>query len=647
MSKYLWWFVFCAFPQPGLMAQSEYPPLARTLTSAALTSAYAALHTNSYEAAVAAFREAIEAAPSRADIRKDLAYTLLKIGENEAALEQFEHAMNLDPADQNVALEFAFLSFERRTDPIPSKALARRVFDRIRRTGNAVAEQAFQNIDRPLREGIAKWKDALEIGPESFSAHYELAQLAEQRDEFPLAAAQYLKAREMMPTRVSVLIDLARVYKALNLEDEEMSVLLAASRSGEPRTAERARELLPARYPYVYEFRLALQLDPANTNLHRELAYLLLAMNDTAAAEAEFHSITRSSPEDLLSAAQLGFLYLARNDRAAAMPLFQRVLDGNDAALAARVRAVIEPHLMVQSRAQSMAERSLKAGFLKDALRYLNIAHEAHPGDYDVMLKLGWTYNMLHDDRTAIQWFDLARQSPDASVANEASRAYENLRPETKLFRTTAWILPFYSTRWHDLFAYGQIKTELNTGHFRIRPYLSMRLIADTKPVAQDQPLSERSFIAGVGLSTQWRRFTGWAEAGSAISYTRVSMRPDYRGGLSWARGWTNERKFFAELNADEVFISRFGNDWLSYVQSRLGYRWIVLQSNLTADSNRQHWANFVEAGPGVRFHIPSTPNKLLFSVNFMRGFYLVSDGNPSHSSFSDLRAGFWYAITK
>jgi tetratricopeptide (TPR) repeat protein len=630
MPKYLWLVVACAFSQAALYAQPEFAPLSR---------AYEALHSRSYNDAVAAFLDASRAAPSRADIRKDLAYTYLKIGENESALEQFQAAMNLDPSDQAVALEFAFLSFERKSDPIPSKALARRIFDRIRRAGSATAEQAFQNIDRPLCEGIAKWTEALEIGPPTFSAHLELAQLAEQRDDLPLAAAHYLKARELLPARVNVLLDLARVYKGLSLGDEEMAALLAASRSGEPRTAESARELLPARYPYVYEFRRALQLDPANTNLHRELAYLLLAMNDKGTAETEFEAITRSAPDDLLSAAQLGFLYLTRNNRAAAMPLLQRVLDGNDAALAARVRSVVDPYLM--------ADRSLKAGFLKDALRYLTAAHKNDPYDYDVMLKLGWTCNMLHDDRSAIEWFARARRSPDAAVAREASTAYENLRPETALFRTTAWVLPLYSSRWNDVFGYGQIKTELNTGHLKVRPYVSLRLIADTKPSPQNQALSERSFIAAVGLAARWRRLTAWGEAGSAINYTTSSMRPDYRGGVSWARGWTSENKFFAEANADEVFISRFGNDWLSYLQSRLGYRFLMLQSNLTVDSNRQHWANFVETGPGVRVHAPGTPKSLLFSVSFMRGYYLVGDGYPLHSSFNDLRAGFWYAITK
>ena len=32
----------------------------------------------------------------------------------------------------------------------------------------------------------------------------------------------------------------------------------------------------------------------------------------------------------------------------------------------------------------------MKAGYLKDALKYLTIAHENDPVDFSVMLKLGW-----------------------------------------------------------------------------------------------------------------------------------------------------------------------------------------------------------------------------------------------------------------
>src|SRR6266436_3621539 len=78
----------------------------------ALESAYTALQTRSYEAAIELFHQAITAEPNRAGIRKDLAYTYLKVGEPESARTQFGEAMRIDPEDTHVALEYAFLCNE-------------------------------------------------------------------------------------------------------------------------------------------------------------------------------------------------------------------------------------------------------------------------------------------------------------------------------------------------------------------------------------------------------------------------------------------------------------------------------------------------------------------------------------------------------
>ena len=671
------------------VARAQVPGPAPDPAYAPLNDAYEQLRGLHYDQAIASFLKGIDAAPARASIRKDLAYTYLKVGENEAARDRFGEAMRLDPSDTHVALEYAFLCFETK-----KQAEARRIFDRIRKTGDAsaraTAELAFQNIDAPLKAGIEQWSRAVAASPENFSAHYDLASFAEQRDELDLAAEHYLKAWRILPQRKSILLDMGRVYKAAGKPDRANAALLAASRGGEPRTAESARELLPARYPYVYEFRSALELDPANVELHRELAYLLLRMGQKKEAEQEFKLITETSHDDLLSFAQLGFLHLGRNENLQAMPLLDRVLTGGDPELARRVRAAVRiaPELVKRDTNSGpkplepedpllMAERSMKAGYLKDAIRYLSLAHEVNPVDASVMLKLGWTYNLLHNDNEAIRWFARARKSPDPKISLEAGRAYTNLRPSLERFRTTAWLFPFYSTRWRDMFSYGQIKTEVKLGNLPFRPYVSTRFIGDTRrkidgvqQVALPQYLSESSFIVGVGVASRyWHGIVAWGEAGEAVSYlSRPSagrrMVPDYRGGISFARGWGRNMRSeiggaFFETNADGVFVSRFGNDSLAYSQSRFGYTshpierlaglqtQIYLNGNITADVKRQPWANFVEAGPGVRFRWSWMPPSLVFSVNVMRGVYLLNAGNPRSPNFYDLRIGFWYAITR
>ena len=624
-----------------------------------LSRAFDSLRARDYDAAIPLFLQAIDAAPARSSIRKDLAYTYLKIGENDRARAQFAEAMRLDPADNQVALEYAFLCHEAK-----EQAQARRIFDRIRKTGNTTAEQAFRNIDTPLAAGIVRWKAAIAGGAYNFSAHFELATLAEQRDELVLAAEHYEKAWRILPGRRSVLVDLGRVWKALDREQDSIAALLAASRGGEPRAAELARELLPSRYPYVPEFRGALDLDPSNAELHRELAYLLLRMQQQPDAEREFRVLADTVPDDLLSATQLGFLLYARGERAAAQPLFDRVMAGNDEDLANRVRAVLRLPQVLKALppekqaasidARIMAERSIKAGYLKDALQYLQLAHQADPGDFDIMLKLGWTLNILRQDRDAIPWFDLARQSPDPQIAAEAMRAWRSLRAANARFRTSGWLFPIYSTRWRDLFSYGQMRTEVRTAR-GIRLYASVRFIGDTRVTVgttSPQYLSESSFIFGIGVTTEpWHGITAWAEAGTAVSYLRGGALPDYRAGFSAARAAGRSLRsekpgWFADATLDGVFISRFGNDFLIYQQTRGGYTLGPAQffwnANVTGDSQSQTWANLFETGPGVRFAPPFFPRSAYFTVSYLRGMYLID-----HRYFTDLRAGFWYAFSR
>jgi Flp pilus assembly protein TadD len=628
---------------------------------APLTRAYTALRARDYDPAIAAFLQAIAASPARPDIRKDLAYAYLKIGENLLAREQFRQARQLDPADTQVAMEYAFLCFETK-----EQAQARRIFDRIRKTPGPsakTAEQAFQNIDGPLADGIERWTQAIAKGGSNFSAHFELATLAEQRDQLSLAAEHYEKAWRLLPDRRSVLVDLGRVWLALDRLDDADAALLAASRGGEPRAAELARELLPTHYPFVDDFRRALVLDPANTELRRELGYLLLRMDFPLQAEQEFRSLTELAPSDLLAATQLGFLLYGHGDRAAAQPLFERVLAGKDEDLANRVRSVLRiPQLVKASTAAQpasidakvMAERSIKAGYMKDALKYLQVAHEDDPGDFAVMLKLGWTYNVLHQDLSAVRWFDLARKSSDPQIATEAATAWHSLRAGTERFRTTAWLFPIFSTRWHDLFSYGQVKTEVRTS-LPLRPYLSVRFVGDirqTVGTVAPQYLSESAFIVGAGVSTvPWQGITAWAEAGNSIGYLTRHMLPDYRGGVSMARALRSEStNWFADTTIDALFVSRFGNDFLAYAQNRLGYTagpsglrtQLYWNANLTLDSKRQDWANFVETGPGLRFTSSRMPKSMYLTVNALRGAYLIN----ARSHFTDLRTGLWYAIT-
>ena len=219
------------------------------------------------------------------------------------------------------------------------------------------------------------------------------------------------------------------------------------------------------------------------------------------------------------------------------------------------------------------------------------------------------------------------------------------------------------------------MKTELRIGELPIRPYLSVRFAGDTRRTLDGtagfgaQYLSETSFILAAGIATKpWRGLGGWFEAGEAMKYLGSrkdvsAMIPDYRGGLAFARGFghllsPSAHGWFAETTNDGLFVSRFQNDLLLYSQNRTGYTMRSAEAsgfqaqvywnwNLTKDYRGEPWANFVENGPGMRFRFHPLPSSMVFSVNAVRGNYLIREGNPRGPVFYDLRAGFWYAITR
>jgi tetratricopeptide (TPR) repeat protein len=662
MAKWLWLAVVVS--GGGAAAQED-----------AAAQAYAALREKDYDKAEERFRKALAVQTDNTGLRKELAYTLLKMGETEAARDEFAQVLRVSPEDEHSAMEYAFLCNETK-----QVAEARRIFKRLSGSSadatRKTAFEAFRNIDASLEQTIARCQRALEHNPDDYSAHAELAAAADRRDEYKLAAAHYHRAWLLRPSERGLLVDLGRMLQASGDVEAARAAWLAASRGGQPRAAEQAREQLPSRYPYAAEFEKAIEMDPSNLELGRELAFLYLAVGEPAKAETQLLKVLDIAPDDLLSLAQVGLLRLGRGERDAAMPMLEKVMRGKDEELARRVKEALNP---AQSPAKTgasslrrnkeMGDRSYQAGYLNDALRYYRAALEEAPGDAEAQLKLGWTYNMLRQDEEAIRWFDMARKSPDPGPKSEAERAWRNLRSASARVRTTAWAFPMFSSRWHEGFTYGQVKSELRIGKLPLRPYLSLRLMGDFQRAGSTlnpQYLSESSVVLGAGVVTSaWRGLVAWAEAGSAVRYRDRSdiarIAPDYRGGISFAKLFgkgihSRQAGWFFETNKDIAVLSRFRWDLLFYTQNRAGYtlpalgplEWqAVWNVNLTADRNREPWANFTDTGPGLRFRLKRMPASMVWSLDWLRGAYWIREGNPFQAVYHDIRAGFWYAVTR
>ena len=660
------------------------PPKNSEPERASLNRAYELLREKKYLLAIDQLVTAIQAAPRRTDIRKELAYAYLKVGERELAREMFEQALQLEPQDLRAALELAFLCYE-----TGQEARALELLDLVRRSGDEeskkTAGETLARVDSALRASIEQWDAAVKQDAGNRAARLELASYLEKHREPERAAEQYLAAWRLPRRRDETLLGLARSRHDAGDGEGAVGAWLLASRSPDTRIAERARSRLPARQPFAGEYRKALELDPANTTLRRELAFLWLAVAQAGQAIQEFEAVVRQDTKDMLAAAQLGLLYMERNQPALARPLLEKVAAGPDAGLARKAREALtkssngssarrtpvshRPGSETAQPHKALGEKSLALSYLNDALREFQIAHEIDPGDSDVALKLGVVHNILHDDREALRWFREAMNSDDPAVAAEAKRNYNNLAPQFQRVQVSLWTLPMFSTRYHDAFDYAQLKAELRLGSVPVHPYLSLRLVGDWKRKTGEplpQFLSESSLIGAVGVRTSvWQGFMLWAEAGEAGSYLHKPppgtprLGPDYRGGVAWSRNFGaslggESRGAFAEVNVDAVFLSRFQNNLINYWQMRHGYRLpqlgplrsqVFWNTNVTFDRLRQYYANFVELGPGVRFRVPRISPPLDVTISGLRGVYLVNEYNPRKPNYYDLRVGLWYSM--
>jgi tetratricopeptide (TPR) repeat protein len=636
-----------------------------------LSAAYQALAGKDYDNAAGRFQRALPLAPRRADIRKELGYVYLKMGDTPAARDMFEQASALDPGDEHVALELAFLCHETRQE-----ARALQLFRKLASSEDPqvrdTARTAFANVDRELGQAVERWTEAARADTGNRSVQLELAGLLEKRGEPSQAAEHYLAAwaipSEDRPWEILLLLADAR--QAAGDSEGAIGAWLLASRSVDVRIAETAKDRLPGRFPYAAEFRRALDLDPANSRLRRDLAYLLLQVNLREEALREFERVVADDPGDLLAAAQLADFLLARNNPAEAVRLLERAVQSPDETVAGRAGERLRQIREQEARPhRELGEKSLNQSYLQDARRELLRAYEINPQDFSVALQLGVVHNLMQQDREAVRWFRIASQSPNREVAAQAEQSYRNLEPQFRRVTTSVWSLPMFSTRYRDLFNYSQIKTEFHIDRLPLHPYLSLRFFGDVRQrTGGDRPqfLSENALVAAAGVRAQIRpRLVLWAEGGETFHYLgkrparEPRAGPDYRGGLSWfhSRGASlggSEPGRFLEANADAVFVSRFDNNTIGYLQLRPGYRLpgsgslraqVFWNFNLTIDAKRLYWANFVETGPGLRLRVPGVSPPMDLSISFVRGVHLINDFNPRRPNYFDLRVSLWYAM--
>jgi tetratricopeptide (TPR) repeat protein len=569
-------------------------PAGRLAAAAYAEQAYAELRLGHYDAAVAGFRESLAVDGGQAHLRKDLAYTLLKRGDREEAREEFERALELDPKDERAALEYGFLCYETRR-----VQAARRTFLRLRESGNEevrrTAAEAFERVDGPLREGLERWSEAIRLAPRQWSAHEELARLAEAADRLELAAEHYEHAWRLRPSQDSLLLDLARVWQGLGEEERARQALARAWRDGPPRVAETAREMLAGGVPAETEVALA-RPEP-------EEAEEVYAAPPLGAREMGERSLAGSYLNDAYR-----YFREAHDDNPADGEVALKL--GITSNLLRRDREALKWFALARRSAEPSIARSAEAAYEALAPSYQKVSFSAWSIPY---YSSRWGGAFLYGQAKAEWKAGRLPVTPYLSVrfVGDTAGRLEG-RPMGALFLSENSVIPAVGLRRRingNAFAWAEAGQAVS--------YRGRRA---------DAALSIADYRGGVSLLKGWGRLLG-AE----------------RGGR------------FMETNVDGVYASRFGDDLLLYVQNRTGYTfgrgrggWQVqahVAWNITADRRGEYWGNIVEAGPGVRLVLPGLPRGMSWRAEVLRGAHLVNTANPWGPNYWDFRTGIWYAF--
>jgi tetratricopeptide (TPR) repeat protein len=493
---------------------------------------------------------------------------------------------------------------------------------------------------------------------ETESARDQFGEAARQDSSDHLAGLEYGFLCHETGRRREALLVFDRLRKAAEGEQRE--------------TAEKAfRSIEEALTAGIAQWTEAARQNPSADSVHEELARLLEERGDFSDSEKHYLEALRLKPTKRAFLLDVGRARAAQGRQADADAAFLAASRSADIRLSERAREslagrtldadviaashALEPKMTfavkrgTELSAIDMADRSLQLGYLNDALRYYTEANEAEPKNAQVQLQLGWVNNLLHRDKTAYDWFNKARKSDDPTIAGEARQAWRNLRDTQATMRPSIWMAPMFSSRWNAGFLYGQTKLEFQS-RWGVRPYVSLRFTADTGAVNAPAPLSERAVTPAIGISTKvWHGMTTWAETGGNIGGIQgLDSRAGVFQSISRGQqlGGESSGQFWQAANSAN-YASRFGNDVIFSTQHRVGYTIGRFQAGVlfgaAADSLRQYWANYLEAGPTARIQLPWLPASV--SVDFVRGRNYVVNGNPRHPNYWDFRVSLWYAF--
>lgn len=550
--------------------------------------AYEALKENDLDAAVAGLTRAIQLDSSKPQWRKDLAYVLLRTGDREAARDHFERLWQADRTDWTSGLEFAFLCYETRRE-----REARLAFHTLRNSPSpevrTAAEEAFQRIDRLLAEGIARWEEALKKAPGQWSAHEELARLAERRNDDALAARHYREAWRLRPEKTELLVDLARVLARQGAASETQKALATAWHFGAPRVREAAMALNGGQDPGAVE-PWTMPKELAGGYSAKQMARLSLEKGYLKDAYRYYREVVSQEPGDFEAIYQLGVVSnLLGNDREA-VNWFRAARAAPDALIASRSR---EAYVKLWPSFQRFRMTAWAIPFFssrwENAFVYGQARAEWRPTSKQIWLY--GSYRVIGDTGVSGRALPAGGWFPPA------------LSERTMILGGGAlWKVTYRLSFWGEAGeAYRYANVQGSTARF--------------KP----------DYRGGFSYLKGWGRLIGSSRRGW---FSEASFDGFY------VSRFNNDMLLYSQARAGYTFAPLAGG---AQVQ-------LLTNLNFTRDKNGEYWGNVVEAGPGIRIRFAGLPPGMSLRADFLRGAHLDNSRNPLGPNYWDFRAGVWYA---
>jgi len=294
-----------------------------------------------WESPVSLWSDVVLKSPGKSRAHGNLGIAFYEAGQTGAAMEQYRHALALNPADHRTRNNLAN-AYEQRGEADKAVDLYREALrldpDNAEILGNlGTLYEKMGQVDAAVKALEA----SVQIKPDSDRARYNLARAYGRKGWVEKAAAEYRTALRLNPMDADSCTNLGVIHAGKGEIDRAIKLFRRALETA-PGNVDihfnlgMAYEKKGRKNRAIQAFEGALAADPGKSEARFRLARLCLATGDAEKAAAHFKSLLQGHPASALAHAGLGAAVLQKGHTAEAIEYLQRALELNPESAFAR-----------------------------------------------------------------------------------------------------------------------------------------------------------------------------------------------------------------------------------------------------------------------------------------------------------------------